>query len=146
MLTILNIISLALVLVPAAHYGWLGETLQFKIQNDQEINPQYDRELLLAIALVQAGKGSAEFTSEGFIKLHTEDADFTIYGKDYTDAEFGVCYRYAKNNYTQRVSGALSLSTRKYLRDFKEEHLGVRDPSSIQKPLFGFKKEKVTIK
>lgn len=145
MLTILNIISLALILVPAAHYGWLGETIQFKIQNDQEINPQYDRELLLAIALVQAGKGHADFTSDGFIKIRTEDSDFTIYGKDYTDEEFGVCYRYAKNDYTQRVSGVLSLSTRKYLREFKEEHLGVRDPSSKNKSLFGFKKEKVTI-
>lgn len=144
MLTVLNIISLALILVPAAHYGWLGETIQFKIQNSQEINPQYDRELLLAIALVQAGKGHAEFTSEGFIKIRTEDLDFTIYGRDYTDEEFGVCYRYAKNNYNQRVHGVLSLSTRKYLRDFKEEHLGIRDPSSNRKPLFG-KKEKVTI-
>lgn len=144
MLTILNIISLALILVPAAHYGWLGETIQFHIQNDSEINPKYDRELLLAIALVQSGKGNAEFTSDGFIKINTEDADFTIYGRNYTDDEFGVCYRYIKSNSSQRVNGVLSLSTRKYLRNFKEEHLGVRDPSSNRKPLFG-KKEKVTI-
>ena len=146
MIIIMNIISLALFLVPAAHYGWLGQTIQFMIQNSQEINRQYDRELLLAIALVQAGKGRADFTSEGFIKIINDETEFTIYGKDFSDEEFGVCYRYSKNNYTMRVTGTLSLSTRQYLRDFKEEYLGVRDPSSNGKTLFNFKKEKVTIK
>jgi len=145
MLTIMNIISLAIFLVPAAYYDWLGETIQYKLVNFGEVNDQYDRELLLAIALVQAGKGQAEFSTEGFIRISTEDSSFTIYAQDYRNEMFGVCYRYQKNNYSQRREGILSLNTRKYLREFKEQHLGIRDPSSIQKSLFNFKKEKVTI-
>lgn len=146
MLIIMNIISLAVILVPAARYGWLGEAIQFKLLNFGGVNEQYDRELLLAIALVQAGKAQAEFNTDGFIRIETEDREFVIYAQDYRDENFGVCYRYCKNNYTQQRDGILSLSTRRYLREFKEQYFGIRDPSSTQKSLFNFKKEKVNIK
>lgn len=147
MLTILNIISLAVILVPAAYYGWLGETIQYKLLKFGPINEQYDRELLLAIALVQAGKADAGLDSDGMIRIHMGgENQLTIYAQDYRDENFGSCYRCRKDGYTQRREGIISLSTRKYLRNFKEEYFGVRDPSSIQKPLFNFKKEKVTIK
>lgn len=146
MLILLNVISAIIVLLYATHLGWISQSLQFRMQNDKNINEAYDRDLLLAIALVQAGQGRASFSSDGFIKISTQSHDFTIYGSDYRDEEFGVCYRYARDGYTQRVNGTLTFKTRQYLRDFKEEHLNVRDPSSLTKPLFNFKKEKVTIK
>lgn len=146
MIIILNIVSLAIVLIVAGHHGWLGETIQFKMLNFGDVNEQYDRELLLAIALVQAGKGVATFNDDGFIHISTENTDFTVYAHDYSDAKFGVCYLYKKNHCTSRRHGILSLRTRKYLLEFKEEHLGIRDPSGINKSLFGFKKEKITIK
>ena len=147
MLTILNIISLVVFLVPSAYYGWLGETIQYKLLKFGSVNEQYDRELLLAIALVQAGKADAGFDSDGMIRIHMGgENQLTIYAQDYRDENFGACYLCRKNGYTQRREGIISLSTRKYLRNFKEEYFGVRDPSSIQKPVFNFKKEKVTIK
>ncbi|WP_416469776.1 hypothetical protein [Salmonella enterica] len=151
MLIFLNFVTAVIVLTYAAYYGWLGESLQSRFVLD--VNEQYDRELLMVMAQVQAGNGTASMNDEGMIVLETGKYRYKVYATDYSDEKFGICYvRYTypyedKISYrTDKIDGDLSLSTRKYLLAFKEEYLGIKDPSSVRKSIFQFKKEKVTIK
>lgn len=149
MLITLNIISLIIILHVAAQTGWLGETIQFKINKGSEVDEKYDREILLALALVQTGNGTAKFNSSGFIEIETENHQWKLYASDYRSEAFGECYSHRMNRgYWSREDderGCLTLSTRKYLKKFKEEYLGVVDPSSTKSGTFKFKKEKVTL-
>lgn len=135
----------------ATYYGWLGESFQSRFMLN--VNDQYDRELLMIMAQVQAGNGKASINDEGMIVIETDTYRYKVYATDYSDEQFGTCYvRYTfpyndKVTYrTDKIKGDLSLSTRKYLLAFKEEYLGIKDPSSVRKSIFNFKKEQVTIK
>jgi|AGFT01.1.fsa_nt_gi hypothetical protein len=148
MLIALNILSAVLVLPFLINGGWFGEKLQAKMVLD--VNSQYDRELLMMMAQVQAGNGRAIFNSEGMIQIETDQYRFKVYADDYNSEKFGQCYvKYTffnnKESYkTEVVRGDLTLDTRKYLVSFKEEFLGIKDISSARKG-FSLKKEKVTI-
>lgn len=149
MLIFLNIISAIMVLPFLIHGGWLGEKLQARMI--LVVNKQYDRELLMIMAQVQAGNGRAIFNSEGMIQIETDMYRFKVYADDYNSEKFGVCYvKYTfqgrNGSFTENIRGDLSLETRKYLLAFKEDYLGIKDISSIRKKGFNFKKEKVTIK
>lgn len=145
----MNLFHFLLILWYAAYYGLLGESIQAKfiIHN---INSEYDLDVLMSIALVQAGKGTSSYIDNDMIALNTELRQLKILAGDFANEDFGSCYYYQKfigNRWvTERVSGTLSYKTRKYLLEFKEEHLGIKDPSTMKKCGYKFKKEKVTIK
>lgn len=146
--SLLNGAHLTIIFLYAAYYGWFGQGIQawFVISN---VNDKYDKEILLAIALAQAGTASAEFESDGLIRFKTDRNEFRVVARDFADESFGECYMYKKNygadNWSsERVHGTLSYKTRQYLLEFKEEFLGIADPSGKKK--FTFKKDKITIK
>lgn len=144
MFIFMNVLSFLIVLTYAAHCGWLGETIQYKL-TVRNINLKYDRELLLSLALVQAGKGSVEIRDSGLITIQTENNKYIIYADDYASDSFGTCYYSYSGNVSVNINGNITLKTRKYLRDFKEQYLGIIDPSSVGRTKFTFKKQKVTI-
>lgn len=123
----------------AAITGWFGETIQFSLTVSKNVNKKYDRDVLLAIALVQSGAGEARFTNHGTIELKTENKNIELCADDYRNENFGSFYY-------DNSDSVLSLSTRRYLRQFKEEYLGISDPSRTSRFLDISKKSTITLK
>lgn len=144
---LLNVLNVLLILAYSAYYGWFGRDLQAWFVGTDTVCEKYDKEILLAIGLVQGGKASSLYNCAGQIEFETERIRVRITANDFADPDFGKCYMMSRNYGTwssERVYGGLSYKTKKYLLEFKEDYLGVPDPSSTKQ--FKFKKEKVTIK
>jgi len=146
----INLLNIAIILCYAAYFGWFGEAIQAKMVLSSDVNHKYDREVLLAIAQVQSGSGHSFFNSDGMVEIDTSNIRVRIHALDFADENFGECYSYQRkygDNYrSDNIRGTLSYSTRKYLLEFKEDYLGISDPSSSRKKGFNFKKETITIK